>query len=76
MALDAGHSRVRRILVGGKFGVHDRVAKLSAKTDRFHVMVAAVAEQGENEEVDTGEEYANKNELAQAVEAGGVSEMP
>ena len=42
VAIDAGHTRMGRLLVGDELGIHDRVAKLSAKTNRVGEVVGLV----------------------------------
>ena len=54
VAVDAGHARVRRALVGRVFGRHHLMAGQPAELHGFHVQRAAVAGDGEKRNVDGG----------------------
>ena len=50
VAIDAGDARMGRILIGNVFGLHGRVAGLTAELRRFRVVIRAVAPDGSNQQ--------------------------
>ena len=54
VTLDAGHARVRRILIGGVFGIHHGMARLAAEIGRVHVLDTAVRGGPDDQKIEHG----------------------